>query len=152
MRRSLGGRYGLLAVMVLLYACGGVAAAGTQGSGGAGSRGEPQVDETVTLTIKYSRFTPSQVTARPGTTVRFVVRNLDPIGHEFIIGDTAVHEHHEKGNEAHHGSVPGEVSVDANASADTTFTFASLPGRVVFGCHLPGHWLYGMRGAVSVAT
>lgn len=84
-----------------------------------------------------------------GRTVRFVVRNLDPIDHEVIVGDQAVQDLHERGTEAHHGTVPGEVSVPAGAEAETTYTFAEA-GSVILGCHLPGHWDYGMRTRIEV--
>ncbi|HEX5094505.1 MAG TPA: hypothetical protein VFX21_00765, partial [Acidimicrobiia bacterium] len=57
---------------------------------------------------------------RPGTTVRFVVHNRDPINHELIIGPAAVHQAHEHGTERVHPPVPGEVSV---APLDTGVTF-----------------------------
>jgi uncharacterized cupredoxin-like copper-binding protein len=81
--------------------------------------------------------------------VRFVIRNTDPIDHEFILGDQEVQDRHETGTEPHHGTIPGEVSVAAGDSATTTYRFGE-PGMLLFGCHLPGHWDYGMRGLVAV--
>jgi uncharacterized cupredoxin-like copper-binding protein len=130
-------RLAALALLVPLAAC----------SGGAG----PATREvTVTLTIRYSRFVPSVLEVRSGTTVRFVVRNLDPIAHELIVGDEAVQDVHERGSETHHGERPGEVSVPAGSTAETTYVFDG-PGTVLLGCHLPGHWDHGMRGTVRVA-
>ncbi|HVL03658.1 MAG TPA: multicopper oxidase domain-containing protein [Acidimicrobiales bacterium] len=86
---------------------------------------------------------------RPGTTVRFQVRNTDPIAHELIIGDGGVHHRHATGTEAIHPPVPGEVSVRPHESGLTTYTF-DQPGTVVFACHLPGHLDYGMKGVVVV--
>jgi uncharacterized cupredoxin-like copper-binding protein len=40
--------------------------------------------------------------------------------------------------------------VAAGAIAETTFTFEG-PGTLIFGCHLPGHYDYGMRGTVRIA-
>ncbi|HEV3475626.1 MAG TPA: cupredoxin domain-containing protein [Actinomycetota bacterium] len=105
---------------------------------------------TVEVTIEHSRFEPPILEAAAGETVRFVIRNLDPIDHEFILGDQAVQDRHESGTEPHHGAIPGEVSVPAGAWAATTYRFPSS-GRLLFGCHLPGHWAYGMRGTVHVA-
>lgn len=105
---------------------------------------------TVVLTAHHSHFGPARLRVRAGTTVRFVVRNRDPIDHELIVGDGATHLRHEHGRQAHHhGRVPGEVSVPAGATATTTYRF-TRPGRLLFGCHLPGHWAYGMRGTVQV--
>ena len=104
----------------------------------------------VEVTIHYSRFDPSALSFEPGTTVRFEIRNTDPIDHEFILGDEEVQAIHERGTEAHHGARPGEISIPAGTTRITTYTFAEA-GRLIFGCHLPGHYAYGMRGTVTVA-
>ena len=44
---------------------------------------------------------------------------------------------------------PGEISVPANATVTTTYTFEE-PGELIYGCHIFGHYDYGMRGAVEV--
>lgn len=105
--------------------------------------------QTVAVTMRYSRFIPSHVVVRPGTTVRFVITNEDPISHEFILGDTGVQERHETGTDPEHGAIPGEVTVPPGAAAETTYTF-SKPGMLLIGCHAPGHYAYGMRGLVQV--
>ena len=98
----------------------GLAAAGGS-DGPAGGTGPTTV--TVRLTAHHSRFTPATVDVAAGTTVRFVIRNLDPIDHEFIIGGPDVHQHHEVGRDAHHhGEVPGEISIPAGTTASTTWT------------------------------
>jgi uncharacterized cupredoxin-like copper-binding protein len=104
---------------------------------------------TVEITIRHSRFDPSELSFPAGTMVRFVIRNTDPIDHEFILGNQEVQDRHETGTEPHHGTIPGEVSVAAGQSAATTYRFGE-PGMLLFGCHLPGHWDYGMRGLVAV--
>ena len=134
------------AAVVMLAALVTACAAATTGAPPSPSAPE---DRTVTLDVRYSRFSPAELEVRAGTTVRFVVRNADPIAHELIVGDQSVQDRHERGTEAHHGDVPGEVSVPAGGTAVTTYTF-SRPGRVLLGCHLPGHWDYGMRGVVDV--
>ena len=104
---------------------------------------------TVHLTIRHSRFSLERIEVQPGTTVRFVVDNADPIGHELIIGDAGVHLRHENGTEPTHAPRPGEVSIAGLSTAETTFTFAQ-PGPMLFACHLPGHLAYGMSGTVDV--
>ncbi len=111
-------------------------------SGGAAER-------TVTIDVHHSRFSVEELRVRTGETVRFVLRNTDPIPHELIVGDQYVQDVHEAGTEAHHGDRPGEVSVAPGATAVTTYRF-DKPGRLLFGCHLPGHWAYGMRGTIQV--
>jgi uncharacterized cupredoxin-like copper-binding protein len=113
--------------------------------------GPATTPRTVVLTAHHSRFSPARVEVAAGTTVRFVVRNEDPIDHELVVGDDQTHRRHEAGREAHHhGEVAGEVSVPAGDTAATTYRF-DRPGRVLLGCHLPGHWDYGMRGVVLVS-
>jgi uncharacterized cupredoxin-like copper-binding protein len=104
---------------------------------------------TVTLTIEHSRFTPGRIAVAEGTHVVFRVVNGDPIDHELIVGPAEVHERHEHGTEAEHGAVPGEVTVRAGETAETTYHF-DQSGTVVFACHLPRHLAYGMRGEVAV--
>jgi uncharacterized cupredoxin-like copper-binding protein len=104
---------------------------------------------TVELRIVHSRFEPDRITVHEGTDVSFVVTNDDPINHELIVGDDDVHARHESGTEAAHPPVPGEVSVPALASGTTSFRFDE-PGRVLFACHLPRHFGYGMLGYVDV--
>jgi uncharacterized cupredoxin-like copper-binding protein len=106
-------------------------------------------ERTVEITIHHSRFSPTLIEAEPGETVRFVVRNEDPIAHELIVGPMSVQQRHESGREAWHPPVPGEVSVDIFSTAVTTYTFDDA-GPVWFGCHLPGHWDYGMQGRIVV--
>ena len=117
----------------------------------AGACAPPAEPEEVRIGIRHSAFHPERLTVRAGDTVTFVVENADPIAHEFILGDDAVQRRHERGNEPSHGAVPGEVSVPAGATRSTTFTFTE-PGTLVFACHLPGHFAYGMRGEVAVST
>ena len=103
----------------------------------------------IPMTIRHSRFVPSDIQVPAGTKVRFVVTNTDPIHHELIVGDQSVQDKHENGTETHHGLVPGEVSVAAGEIAVTTYVF-DTPGELLMGCHLPGHWDYGMRGQITV--
>jgi uncharacterized cupredoxin-like copper-binding protein len=122
---------------VVLVACAAAALVAAWPAGSRAGGGE----RTVVVTMRHSRFEPAAVRVDPGERVRFVLRNTDPIDHEFILGDDAVQRRHEEGRERqHHGDVPGERSVPAD-----------LDGRTLeFACHLPGHYAYGMHGAVRV--
>jgi uncharacterized cupredoxin-like copper-binding protein len=115
--------------------------------GQSGVLGPGPVD--VVLDINYTRFTPSRLRVHEGTTVRFILRNHDPIRHELIVGPPDVHARHANGTEAVHPPRPGEVTVEPNATASTTYEFEES-GAVVFACHLPAHNEYGMNGAVEV--
>ena len=117
------------------------------GLAGCSSHGE---ERTVTLTVHHSRFSIDELDVRPGETVRFVLRNTDPIPHELIVGNQSVQDLHEVGTEAHHADRPGEVSVAPGKTAVTTYRFGPVPTTLLFGCHLPGHWAYGMKGTIRV--
>jgi uncharacterized cupredoxin-like copper-binding protein len=104
---------------------------------------------TVHITIHFSSFDPTAVAVTQGETVRFVVENADPIDHEFLIGDEHVQQIHEEGTEAYHPPRPGEMTVPARTIQITTYTFPAGAGSLIFGCHLPGHYAYGMRGTIS---
>jgi uncharacterized cupredoxin-like copper-binding protein len=135
---------------VVLAACGAAALVAVRAAGSPAGDGP---ERTVVVTMRHSRFEPATVRVEPGERVRFVLRNTDPIDHEFILGDDGVQRRHEQGREReHHGEVPGERSVAAGREAVTTYAFpASRAGRALeFACHLPGHYAYGMRGMVRV--
>lgn len=112
-----------------------------------GRAAEPR---TIEVVMRYSRFEPATIEVEPGETVRFVVRNGDPIDHEFILGDARVQRIHERGTEANHPPKPGEMSVAPHETAVTVYTFSSEPGSLVIGCHLPGHFDYGMRADIRI--
>jgi uncharacterized cupredoxin-like copper-binding protein len=111
------------------------------GWGGAG-----HVGRTVNVTIHFSHFDVSSIPVSPGETVRFVIHNEDPIDHEFIVGDRYVQRIHENGTEPSHGAKPGEVTVPAGGTVETTYTFPTTPEHIEFACHLPGHYAFGMHG------
>jgi uncharacterized cupredoxin-like copper-binding protein len=109
-----------------------------------------QGGRTVVIDINHSHFSLPATEANAGETVRFVIRNHDPIDHEFILGDDAVHLRHAEGTEReHHGDVAGEVSAPPRSEVATSSTFGA-PGELLFACHLPGHFQYGMAGTVTI--
>ena len=105
--------------------------------------------QTVTLTIHYSAFDLTELSVPAGVPITFVIVNEDPIDHEWLIGDEALHEAHRTGTHASHDSVPTEVSVPALETVETTITFDE-PGTLAYICHLPGHEAYGMVGVLTV--
>jgi uncharacterized cupredoxin-like copper-binding protein len=138
-----------LRLLLVVALCGAATLVVVRAAGSRAGDGE----RTVVVTMRHSRFEPAAVRVEPGQRIRFVLRNTDPIDHEFILGDDDVQRRHEQGREReHHGEVPGERSVAAGQEAVTTYAFpASLDGRALaFACHLPGHYAYGMRGSVTV--
>jgi len=106
-------------------------------------------ERTITVEIEHSSFSPSELTVDAGERVRFIVVNNDPIDHEFIVGDREIQLIHEKGTETHHGARDGEISIPAGETRETTYTFGG-PGSLLFGCHLPQHYRYGMKGLITI--
>jgi uncharacterized cupredoxin-like copper-binding protein len=140
------------AALVVLVALGGLGLAAAGGADGtSGSSEEPLGPgrASLNLDIEHSRFSEDRIRVRRGTTLRIVVDNGDPIGHELIVGPPEVHARHAEGTEATHDPVPGEVTAPALRRVETTYTFDEL-GSVTFACHLPGHVAYGMVGEFEV--
>ena len=118
-----------------------------------GARG-PAV-RTVAVTIHYSHFSPASLTVAAGETVRFSITNRDPIDHEFILGDQAVQDREEAGTDViHDGTVAGMVSAPAGTTVSTVVSFPNHPsqGSLIYACHLPGHYAYGMRGLLTISA
>jgi uncharacterized cupredoxin-like copper-binding protein len=111
---------------------------------------DPRVEAPVRIEIgiRYSQFEPSSLAVPHGRPVTFVLRNDDPIDHEWMIGDDAMHLRHRTGTEPFHASRPTEVSIPALTTLETTVTFADqVTWRYI--CHLPGHEAYGMVGTLT---
>ena len=103
----------------------------------------------VPITIHFSHYEPAAVTVPVGRAVTFVITNTDPIDHEWIVGDAALHDRHRTGTEPVHNARPTEITIPALTERRTTVTFDS-PGALQYICHLPGHEAYGMKGVVLV--
>jgi uncharacterized cupredoxin-like copper-binding protein len=135
-RRELG----LLSGIVVALAIAGAAAAWTVARGATGT---PEY----TIDIRYSHFDQSELSVPVGVPVTVVLRNRDPIDHEWILGDEAVHVRHRTGTEPVHGSRPTEVTVPAGETRRTTIVLGEA-GTLQYICHLPGHEAYGMVGVL----
>ena len=107
--------------------------------------------KTAEIDIRYSHFSPDAISVPAGKPVTFVIRNGDPIDHEWIVGDAALHERHRTGTEPVHNARPTEVSIDAGTERRTTVSFPAA-GTLTFICHLPGHEAYGMVGTLRVTS
>jgi len=113
-------------------------------------------------------YRPSSFTVKAGSTVTFSFVNRGSIAHEALIGSLAQQLEHEAemaqpagGSESMDGSMSMGSSeapsgpeapvleVQPGETATLTYTFSN-PGRVLIGCHVPGHWAAGMRAIVTV--
>ena len=109
----------------------------------------PSPTTRATIAIHYSKFSQGGITVPARVPVTFTLANQDPIGHEWIIGDEAVHARHRTGTEPYHDEIPTEISLRAYETKTTTIVFDKA-GDYVYICHLPGHEEYGMKGVVHV--
>jgi uncharacterized cupredoxin-like copper-binding protein len=137
----------LVGGILLALGLAGIAAAW---SGGPGGTGPGHAANQVEVSMRFSAFSTSKLRATAGVPVTVVLRNDDPIDHEWLVGDASFHDRHRTGTEAHHGARPTEVSVPAGSTVTTTVLFR-VPGSYPFICHLPGHEAYGMVGVLVVS-
>ena len=107
----------------------------------------PAAPRAVSITIHYSHYTPAQIDVPAGVPVTFTIRNDDPIDHEWLLGDIAMHERHRLGTEAVHAARPDELTVSARSTRTTTLMFPTAM-TLQYMCHLPGHEAYGMVGVL----
>ena len=105
---------------------------------------------TITVDMRFSHYLPIAMQVRAGETVRFKLVNEDPITHEFIIGTAAQQEAHETGPDVDHNGLPGQASLAPGETRTILFTFGKS-GSLIFACHRPGHYAYGMRGTITIA-
>ena len=97
---------------------------------------------------------PAEVMVPVGRAVTFVVTNAGAIAHEFFVGDEAAQAAHEK----EMSSMGGMGHEDANGIAlkpgetrELTITFAA-PGKIIAGCHEPGHYAGGMKATIEIGS
>ena len=110
---------------------------------------------TRTVHIEMSdamRFTPADIQAKQGETIRFVVKNSGKLKHEFVLGTTAALKEHaelmKKFPEMEH-SDPNMVTVAPGQTGEVIWQFSEA-GKIDFACLQPGHYDAGMKGTVMV--
>ena len=62
----------------------------------------PAAPRAVEIRIHYSHYSTTQIDVPAGVPVTFTIYNDDPIEHEWMVGDMAMHERHRTGTEAVH--------------------------------------------------
>lgn len=134
-------------------------AAGTHAGGhGDSAIGQPGKAANVTRTIQVDmsdnmRFSAPLISVKQGETVRFVVRNLGKVKHEFSLGtEQELMEHYEvmkKFPDMEHDE-PSKVSLGPGGKGEVIWHF-SKAGTVNFACLHPGHYDAGMKGQIKVA-
>lgn len=121
--------------------------------------GKPGKAAQVSRTIKIDmndnmRFTPANLQARQGETIRFLISNSGKLKHEFVLGtEQELGQHYElmkKHPEMEH-SDPNMISLAAGQSGEVLWQF-SKAGQIDFACLQAGHYEAGMKGKVQVHT
>jgi uncharacterized cupredoxin-like copper-binding protein len=82
--------------------------------------------------------------------VRFEITNHDPIAHEFILGTSAEQQRHELAAPSTHDGLPGQASLGLGETEVVIWTFEHR-GTLLYACHRPGHYAYGMVGTVTTS-
>ncbi|RDL48352.1 Plastocyanin [Ensifer sp. M14] len=137
-------------------------ASGTHSGGhDAMSIGEPgdakKATQTVRVTMKETDdgkmiFTPASIKVRHGQTVRFAIKNVGELEHEFVLDDKAQIQEHkvamEKFPDMEHAD-PNAIRLEAGKSGEIVWTFTNN-GTFEFACLVPGHYDAGMHGPLEV--
>jgi uncharacterized cupredoxin-like copper-binding protein len=119
--------------------------------------GQPGLNSNVGRTVEIEmnddmRYVPDHLTVKEGETVRFLLKNVGEIEHEFVLGtEKELIEHYEvmqKNPEMEHEDA-NQTRVTPGQAGEVIWQFTKS-GEVGFGCLMPGHYESGMKGAVSV--
>lgn len=169
LRRSPRAR-GLAPIAIALAAVVAVAAcdAGPAPATPSPSAGTVERPREVNLIARDYSFEPDPLDLLPGETVLLHVVNAGLDWHEAVIGDQAVQDAWEIAEAATVGAPPGptpvvsvppevaglRVVVASGQRVDVLWTVPADPaevGRLIVGCHIPGHYAKGMWAAVRIA-
>ncbi len=110
------------------------------------------VDRVIFINADDIKFDPKAITVRVGETVKFVITNHGVMPHEFVIGDKAEQDEHEKemqsmGTMKH--TDPNEVRVNPGETKSLIWRFGAA-SLIEYACHVPGHYAAGMIGTAQV--
>lgn len=97
-------------------------------------------------------FTPAGISVAVGETVTFRVKNAGNLPHDFTIGDAAMQDEHDEemsSGEMHGGTDPNAMMLEPGETGELTWTFTES-GKILFGCHVPGHYAAGMKGTLEI--
>ena len=128
------------------------------GHGDEDAVGKPGLASKVSRTVKVDmtdsmRFQASDLTAKQGETIRFVVTNSGQIKHEMVLGtEKDLKEHDEvmkKNPEMEHADA-NMITLAPGKTGEIIWQFTKA-GKVDFACLQPGHYDAGMKGVITVA-
>ncbi|MEO5574180.1 MAG: plastocyanin/azurin family copper-binding protein, partial [Gammaproteobacteria bacterium] len=110
------------------------------------------VSRTIKITAQDMKFIPAILDVQAGETVRFVVTNMGPSKHEFVIGEDTGGQAEAEGTEAHEDAgETNEIELGVGETKELIWAFNSAR-EVEFSCHQPGHYEAGMLGTIAVKS
>lgn len=122
------------------------------GDGGPSAEG---ADRVVEVSMKDNAFDPNSLSVKSGETLTFKFTNDGAVDHDAFIGDADAQEEHgesmDSGEMEGHNMDKGEaLLLEPGKSGEITHTFEDA-GKVLIGCHQPGHYEAGMKSEITVS-
>ncbi len=155
---------GALALALITVACGGNDAPSSSSSDNGHDSGsmdggvmgeaaaESEADRTIEIVmLDELAYDPAALEVSQGDVVTFEVVNDGSARHEFVLGDSAYQEMHEDAmtDDGNQGMTDNALSLGPGESGSLTWRFTES-GKVLYGCHEPGHYEGGMVGTIEV--
>ena len=115
------------------------------------------ITRTVEILIKetasgYMLFEPDAIHIEKGSVVRFAIKNLGALDHEFFLGsfdEIAEHKEWMREHPDMQHDDPNAVSISSGQSGELVWKFSAMT-NLEFVCLLPGHREAGMWGVIIV--
>ena len=124
-----------------------------------GQVGDPgKVTRTIKVTTVDIKYEPAVLTVKAGDTIKFEVTNQGKLPHEFVLADEASQLEHDKEMQEMAKSMPGMtmehndpnmITIQPGETKTLVWHFTT-PGKLQFGCHVPGHYAAGMVGQLTI--
>jgi uncharacterized cupredoxin-like copper-binding protein len=125
----------------------------------AGEPGDPKkpVARTMEITMQETEdakmlFSPARVEVKRGEQVKFVLKNVGKVDHEFMLDSVANNAKHkiamEKNPDMEHDD-PNGKRLSPEGSSEIVWRFTKA-GTFEYACLIPGHYESGMKGTVVV--
>lgn len=123
----------------------------------AGEPGDPKKPfRTVEILMKDESgrmsYTPDRIEVKKGDQIKFIIKNVGVVDHEFLIDSLKNNAQHklemEKNPDMQHEE-PNGVRLKPGETKEILWRF-SKTGTFEFACLLPGHYESGMKGVVAI--
>lgn len=133
-----------------------------------------KVDQTIEIKMYDNYYEPENLEFKEGQTIRFIVKNMGELVHEFNIGTAAMHASHQEEMEmmVEHGMLepdkinhemmkmdmgngtmehndPNSVLLEPGKDGEIIWRF-SENAELEFACNIPGHYDSGMMGNIHL--